>query len=150
MKKIIMRVLIILTILYAVCNIFRINISAAAMNAVSHVKSSFQNKSAQSVKSVSTSDGTVKYYFPRDGQAPEPVLVNVINSSKKSLDIAIYSFTDSNIADAVVNAKKRGVAVRVITDRECSSDTSQKKVLSELKSAGIPIKINTFSGLDAY
>jgi len=43
--------------------------------------------------------------------------------------------------------KRRGVIVRVITDNECSTDASQKKVLNELKSAGIPIKINTHAGL---
>jgi phosphatidylserine/phosphatidylglycerophosphate/cardiolipin synthase-like enzyme len=73
--------------------------------------------------------------------------VNIINSSKSSLDIAIYSFTDIDIADAVVSAKKRGVAVRVISDKECSSDSSQKRVLKLLEKSGIPVKINTHSGL---
>jgi phosphatidylserine/phosphatidylglycerophosphate/cardiolipin synthase-like enzyme len=90
---------------------------------------------------------SVQYYFPRGGQNPEPVLIGLINSAKSSLDIAIYEFTDKNISDAVINAKKRGVTVRVISDKECSSESYQKEVLNALLSAGIPVKINTHSGL---
>jgi len=61
--------------------------------------------------------------------------------------LAIYSFTDTKISDAVISAKKRGVAVRVISDKECSSESYQKEVLNNFKSAGIPVKINTHSGL---
>jgi phosphatidylserine/phosphatidylglycerophosphate/cardiolipin synthase-like enzyme len=101
----------------------------------------------QNVAATKARSSTVQYYFPRGNQPPEPVLVNIINSSKSSLDIAIYSFTDIDIADAVVSAKKRGVAVRVISDKECSSDSSQKRVLKLLEKSGIPVKINTHSGL---
>lgn len=95
----------------------------------------------------SISQSNLQYYFPRGGQAPEPVLISMINGAKSSLDIAIYSFTDTDIADAVISAKRRGVSVRVISDRECSQNSSQARVLNELKSAGIPVKLNTHTGL---
>ncbi len=94
-----------------------------------------------------TGSGTVQYYFPRGGQPPKPQLLDVINSAKKSLDIAIYSFTDMDIANAIVNAKTRGVEVRVISDKECSTDSSQKKVLQLLINSNIEVKINKHSGL---
>jgi phosphatidylserine/phosphatidylglycerophosphate/cardiolipin synthase-like enzyme len=118
-----------------------------ATSSASSGDNTIHSQVALSTTSSKNGSGTVEYYFPRGGQPPEPVLVNIINSSKSSLDIAIYSFTDIDIADAVVNAKKRGVAVRVISDEECSSDSSQKKVLKLLEKAGIPVKINTHSGL---
>lgn len=95
----------------------------------------------------SSSSGKVRCYFPRDGQKAAPELISIINSSKKTLDLAIYSFTDPQIASAVRGAKERGVAVRLITDREQSASQSQKSVLSGLKKAGIPIKLNTHQGI---
>jgi phosphatidylserine/phosphatidylglycerophosphate/cardiolipin synthase-like enzyme len=123
-------------------------INSSKIEAVSSKLSpkSTQTSSQQSQTQQSNSL-SVQYYFPRGGQNPEPVLIGLINSAKSSLDIAIYSFTDTKVSDAVISAKKRGVAVRVISDKECSSDSYQKKVLNELKSDGIPVKINTHSGL---
>jgi phosphatidylserine/phosphatidylglycerophosphate/cardiolipin synthase-like enzyme len=120
-----------------------------AFAAVSSLESGITDEvsSLTSGKAVSTESGTMSYYFPRGGEDAEPALVSVIDSAKESLDIAIYSFTDQNVASAVIADKKRGVTVRVITDRECADNSYQKKVLNELKSAGIPVKYNTHSGL---
>lgn len=103
--------------------------------------------SAQNGSSVPVSGGSVEYYFPRGGQPAKPALIGILKSAKTSLDMAVYSFTDTDIASAVVADKKRGVAVRVITDSQCAANRYQKTVLSELKAAGIPVKINTHDGL---
>lgn len=89
----------------------------------------------------------VAYYFPRAGQKAEPQLLSVINSSQKTLDIAIYSLTNSKIGSAITQAHKRGVVVRLITDREQASGQYQKSLLKGLVKAGIPVKIDTHSGL---
>jgi len=89
----------------------------------------------------------VQYYFPRAGQAPEPVLVSIISSAKKTLDIAIYSITDQAIGNAIIADKKRGVVVRIISDKTESGNKYQKALLTTLKNAKIPIKINSHSGL---
>lgn len=97
----------------------------------------------------STGSGTqkIEYYFPRGGQKAQTALIDVINSAQKSLDIAIYSFTDKQISAAVLRAHQRGVSVRLISDREQSSGQYQKVVLKQLSKAGIPIKIDTHAGL---
>lgn len=78
--------------------------------------------------STSTSDGQgVDYYFTKAGEHPETQLTGIINSSKNTLDVAIYSLTDKNIVNAIVNAKNRGVAVRLITDKECSGKNTSKQ-----------------------
>ena len=38
--------------------------------------------------------------------------------AKKTLDLAIFSFTNNDLADALLAAKERGVTVRIITDDE--------------------------------
>jgi HKD family nuclease len=89
----------------------------------------------------------VEWSFTQAGQHPERQLIQVINSAQKSLDIAIYSLTYPDIVDAIKKAKQRGVEVRIITDSIQSGGKTQKEALKLLGSAGIPIKMNTHSGL---
>lgn len=94
-----------------------------------------------------TSSGNISYYFPKDGGQPDKQLISVMNNAKNSLDIAIYSLTKQNIVDSIISAKKRGIAVRIITDNKESKSKSEAKELDLLKNAGISIKINTHPGL---
>lgn len=48
---------------------------------------------------------------------------------------------------ALVEAKRRGVDVRIVTDRERLEDAKQRTALSTLREAGIPIKINRHDAL---
>lgn len=89
----------------------------------------------------------IDYAFTRDNQHPEKVLINVINAAKSNLDVAIYSLTFKNIANAIVQAKKRGVAVRIITDTQEAKNAAQAAELKTLKASGIPIKENKHKGL---
>jgi phosphatidylserine/phosphatidylglycerophosphate/cardiolipin synthase-like enzyme len=74
-------------------------------------------------------------------------LVNVINSANSTLDIAIYSLTEEDIVNAIAAAETRGVSVRILTDKSESKTASQSNALDSLKADGIPIKINSHSGL---
>ena len=99
------------------------------------------------VTTAAAQSNNISTYFTRANGHPETALINVINSSKSTLNIAIYSITKYDIVDAIANAKKRGVDVKIITDKECSSSSSQSKELSYLLKYNIPIKINSHSGL---
>lgn len=44
-------------------------------------------------------------------------IIKRINLSRKSIDIAIYVFTAGPIAQALLDAKKRGVRIRIILDK---------------------------------
>ena len=74
-------------------------------------------------------------------------LINVINSANSTLDIAIYSLTKDDIVAAIAAAKARGVAVRIISDKEELGNQYQAQELDSLSADGIPIKINHHSGL---
>ena len=89
----------------------------------------------------------IQYYFPRAGQQPDVQLISVINSASSTLDIAIYSLTKDNIVQAIAAAEAKGVTVRIITDKSESETDSQSQALKSLKADGIPIKINSHSGL---
>jgi phosphatidylserine/phosphatidylglycerophosphate/cardiolipin synthase-like enzyme len=81
----------------------------------------------------SNSSGNIKVYFNRStdhtvstgtdaitlNQTIDDTLVNYINRSKYTLDIAIYNFIQTNLADiigAINSAYSRGVAVRIVYD----------------------------------
>jgi phosphatidylserine/phosphatidylglycerophosphate/cardiolipin synthase-like enzyme len=89
----------------------------------------------------------IQYAFTQADQHPEKMLVDVITSAKSNLDIAIYSLTQKDIVGAILDAKKRGLAVRIITDHQEAQNKSQAEALKKLKAAGIPIKQNKHSGL---
>lgn len=92
---------------------------------------------------VSGQQSDVSYYFSQEDRNLDMHLIDVINSSNKTLNIAIYSITKPNIVQAIVNAKKRGVDVKLITDREEANTRSEQTQLNIIKASNIPIKINT-------
>lgn len=53
-------------------------------------------------------------FSPDDDIAHE--LITLINEEKKSIRVAIFTFTDSEIAQALIDAVKRGVKVEVVAD----------------------------------
>lgn len=65
--------------------------------------------------------------------------ISVLNSATKTLDICVFAFTDDDIANALIAAKKRKVAIRIITDnQQAAGKGADAKRLSE--SYGIPFK----------
>ena len=86
-----------------------------------------------------------KLYFtsPQYPDAPETRvdlmeqgLVETINQAQKTLDIAIYELDLEPVADAILAARDRGVAVRLVTD----SDTlAEDDALIRLEKEKIPI-----------
>ncbi|MCC3375471.1 phospholipase D family protein [Cohnella sp. REN36] len=97
--------------------------------------------------SASVTGPQLAWAFTQADQHPEQRLVEVIDGARRTLDVAIYSLTYPDIVQAIKNAKKRGVDVRLVTDRIQSGGKSQQEALKLLGSAGIPIKINRHSGL---
>jgi len=49
---------------------------------------------------------------------PEGAIIEELNEAKESIDIAMYYFTDRDLANAVIDVHTRGVAVRVYLDKE--------------------------------
>jgi phosphatidylserine/phosphatidylglycerophosphate/cardiolipin synthase-like enzyme len=62
-----------------------------------------------------------------------------LEQAKKELLVAVYAFTSDDLAGALVQAKKRGVSVQVILDREfdAGSDKSKGKFFDAQK---IPVR----------
>mgnify|MGYP000057615733 CR=1 FL=1 len=81
----------------------------------------------------------INVYYNRDTQLNQKI-IKVIQNADKFVYFGIYTFTRTDIKDALLGAKKRGLDVRGITDRKQLTEiSSQGKIIEELKNAGIPI-----------
>ena len=89
--------------------------------------------------------GKVEVGFSPEGSALALVL-KTINSSTKTLDVMAYSFTSADVTRALINARRRGVQLRVVVDEKqnLSSQGSKYAVsaLSSLVTAGAEVRIN--------
>jgi phosphatidylserine/phosphatidylglycerophosphate/cardiolipin synthase-like enzyme len=54
-------------------------------------------------------------------------IVREIDSAKRELLVAVYAFTSEDLADALIKAKKRGLIIQVIIDREFDSRNHNSK-----------------------
>jgi phosphatidylserine/phosphatidylglycerophosphate/cardiolipin synthase-like enzyme len=81
----------------------------------------------------------IKVSFSPKGGCTE-VVVEALNQAKATVLVQAYSFTSAPIAKALVDAHKRGVAVRVILDK--SQRTEKYSSADFVAHAGIPTSID--------
>ncbi|QOD38811.1 phospholipase D family protein [Candidatus Wolbachia massiliensis] len=67
-------------------------------------------------------------------------MISEINQSEESILVQEYAFTLATVAKALINAKERGVDVKVILDK--SQLHSKYSVINELFASGIPVWID--------
>ena len=61
----------------------------------------------------------------------------IIGASRRTLDVAVFTITDDRLAEAVHDAARRGVRVRIITDDDKAHDRGSD--VFDLRAAGIPV-----------
>jgi len=86
----------------------------------------------------------VEVYFSPSGGCQQAV-VETVNKAASEIDVAIYIFTNPDIAEALVAAKDRGVKVRVLLDGD-NVDMDYSKAES-LVDNGISVRHETGAGL---
>lgn len=85
------------------------------------------------------------YYAPED--QPIDHVVGLYVHARRYIYVSVYALTAPSAVKALVEAKRRGLDIRVITDRERLNDPKQHSAVSTLRLAGVPIKINRHDGL---
>ncbi len=78
------------------------------------------------VPSVCVAEMVVQACFSPQGKCSAHIL-REIDQAKKELLVAVYAFTNDDLASALVQAKKRGVAVQVVIDRDFDTRTENSK-----------------------
>ena len=87
-------------------------------------------------------------YFSREQGGLENILVSLYGNVQKGgyIWVVTSSITHPAIAKALIDAKRRGVDVRLIGDRRKLETKRDEIAMYNLKLQGIPIKVNRFSG----
>lgn len=70
------------------------------------------------------------FFSPDDH--PTKLLIQIIDSTHKKIHAAVYMFTDKQIAEALIKAKKRGVDVKIVVDKATVDyEYGKAKILKE-------------------
>ncbi len=77
-------------------------------------------------------------FSPNEGS--EELVVKAIASARSSIGVAAYSFTSPVVAKALLNARKRGVDVRVVVDENGNKSKASLAALNLIAGAGIPTR----------
>ncbi len=83
-----------------------------------------------------------RYAFSPEGGV-EDLLVDAIGRSRRTIDVAIFSLYSQRVADALIAAKARGVAVRVAAD---GSQSRRSQPVRTLVEAGVDLRVSAGRG----
>lgn len=64
-------------------------------------------------------------------------IINCLLNARKTIDVCVFSVSNISIAEAIINAKNRGVQVRVII---CNCVLMNSNEIKRLKDVGIEVK----------
>lgn len=78
-------------------------------------------------------------YFSPGDECPRAI-EGLLRRSKRSADVCVFTITDDRLAEALIDARRRGVAMRVITDDSKAGDLGSD--VDRLERAGIPLRVD--------
>lgn len=78
------------------------------------------------------------YFSP--GTACRSAILNQIKNAKSSLRICVFTISDNEIAEQIIQAHKRNISVKVLTDNDKSFDKGSD--IDRIHHAGVPVKID--------
>jgi phosphatidylserine/phosphatidylglycerophosphate/cardiolipin synthase-like enzyme len=64
----------------------------------------------------------------------------LFSAARKSADVCVFTITDDRISDAIIEAHRRGVEVRIITDNEKAFDPGSD--ISRLEREGVRVRVD--------
>lgn len=89
------------------------------------------NKIGDGAERYAVADGSVEIWFsPQD--SPIDMLIQRINDARQSVDFCIFAYTLDDLAEAMIEAKNRGISVRGIFDEGCVADSTVTEYYSLL------------------
>ena len=89
---------------------------------------------------VSAYAGPIWTAFSPDGGA-ENMVIRVISSAKSNIRMAAYSFTSPKIMKALIDARKRGVDVKIIIDERNNRSDASHAAMNLVVNAGIDLRV---------
>jgi phosphatidylserine/phosphatidylglycerophosphate/cardiolipin synthase-like enzyme len=79
---------------------------------------------------------------------PQGAVLTAIKDARTTIRIQMYSLTVEEVVAELVNAKRRGIDVRAIVDRDqLQHDRNDSRRIAALVAAGVPVLVDTVPGL---
>lgn len=78
-------------------------------------------------------------HFSPSEDCPQRIM-QLVQAARSALDICVFTITDDRLAGAIIDAHRRGVALRVITDNEKAFDLGSD--VARLQDAGVELKVD--------
>lgn len=85
------------------------------------------------------------WVLPDDPKAVQR-MIDLFRSAKKTIKVAMFTWTRADFTQELIAAAKRGVQVYAVLDRYAGKGASAK-VVQSLEQAGIPVRLSTSQGL---
>jgi phosphatidylserine/phosphatidylglycerophosphate/cardiolipin synthase-like enzyme len=67
-------------------------------------------------------------------------IVRLLRQTRRSVDICVFTITDDRVAEPILHAHKRGVAVRIVSDDDKALDEGSD--IYRLRHAGVPVRVD--------
>ncbi len=78
-------------------------------------------------------------HFSPGNDCPRRICM-LLDSTRRTADVCVFTITDDRISNAILAAHRRGVAMRVISDNDKSSDLGSD--VEELARRGVPVRVD--------
>ena len=96
------------------------------------------------VASPAAAGASVSHAYFSPGEACLGEIINLFGQARRTVDVCVFTITDDRISRAILDAHRRGIAVRVISDNEKCHD--QGSDIEQFRDAGIPVKLDDVHG----
>ena len=102
------------------------------------------DKTSSRHEKVYVNNTEIQVYFSPQDKGLERGIIPLINQAKDYIYIPTFVLTEKRITNALINAKKRGVDIKIIMDS--LSPTTKHSKINELRLANIPTKTENYAG----
>ena len=108
-----------------------------AFAALAYIVSQHENPEVKLAKLLIDDENHVAQAFFSPDDELKSLLITLIDAEKKSIKIAIYTFTDKMISKALMRAHERGIAIECVVDPAYGNDRYSK--IAHIANKGIPV-----------
>ncbi|MEM8667327.1 MAG: phospholipase D-like domain-containing protein [Planctomycetota bacterium] len=85
-----------------------------------------------------TGEESEAYFSPDDPCVRR--IIRLFDSAKESVDVCVFTITDDRISDAILEAHRRDINVRIISDNDKSEDLGSD--VDQLQRRGVPVRVD--------
>jgi len=96
-------------------------------------------KALEPVESPDQSAPVSQAYFSPGEDCPRAI-IGLLENANRTADVCVFTITDDRISNTLLDAHRRGVAIRVITDNDKAFDEGSD--VDRIGRAGVPLRVD--------